>query len=54
MLTLLAEFLFAAMWLMLIVVAVGMVVFMGYMLVDWVGERVYGESPLERRMHGPR
>lgn len=50
MLTLVSEFLFAATWLMLVVAAVGVVVFFGYMLVDWVGERVFGRSPLERRM----
>ena len=50
MLALFIEFLFAALWLMGIVVAVGVLVFFGYALVDLIGERIYGRSPLERRL----
>lgn len=50
MLTVLSEFLFAAVWLAAVVTGVGVVVFFGYALVDLIGERIYGESPLKRRM----
>lgn len=50
MLALLVEFLFAAVWLAAIVTAVGVLVFFGYMLVDLIGEKIYGRSPLERRL----
>jgi hypothetical protein len=49
-LTLISEFLFAAAWLAFIVGAVGVLVFFGYALVDLIGERIFGESPLDRRM----
>jgi hypothetical protein len=41
---------FAAVWLAGIVIAVGLVVFFAYMLVDLIGEKIYGKSPLERRL----
>ena len=50
MLVLISEFLFAAAWFAFIVGAVGVIVFFGYALVDLIGERIYGESPLDRRM----
>lgn len=50
MLVVLADFLFAALWLAGIVTAVAVTVFLGYALVDLIGEKLYGRSPLERRM----
>lgn len=50
MLTVLADFLFAAAWLAAIVTGVVVAVFFGYMLVDLIGEKIYGRSPLERRL----
>lgn len=50
MLTLISEFMAAALWLGAIVGAVLVAVFFGYMLVDLIGEKVYGVSPLERGM----
>jgi hypothetical protein len=50
MLTAISEFLFAGLWLAGVVTAVAVVVFFGYALVDLIGERIFGESPLERRM----
>lgn len=50
MLTLISEFMAAALWLGAIVGAVFVAVFFGYALVDLIGEKVYGVSPLEQRM----
>ena len=46
MISLMSEFLFAGMWIVGCVVAIGFVMFFAYMAIDYIGEKIYGKPVL--------